>query len=226
MKKSDLELLQESLQKAIKDSFDISTMELYNRYKEKCNEYGTTILAFSMFIDLIRSFKAGNTKLSITDKSLIEIKKFKEDRANESLCKSTEDDNCPINNCLKKINCAHCTGLLEEKLSEQRKHKVDLEERRIHNIRKETLQKETEALAVNHDKDWTDEDLLFVIVNTHNHDKNELEVLYQVAIHLKRTLAAIEWAFIRIWEDENIQLFEDSIRILERIDSLKEKLGV
>lgn len=228
MEKKDIDILKEALQGAMGDKFDLTTNELYARFKDICDKYGVIPNSYPMFIELVRNFKTGNTALTISKSGLVEIKKFCKKRYNECLQKSTaiSDIYCPINSSLLKTQCAHCSGLLDKKEEERRKYKEEQEAFKQYTIRKAVLQRETEALAENHDKLWTDEELSYVIVNTHNHDKRELEVLYRIAIHLKRTLASIEWIYIKIWEEENRKLFETERNILERIDTLKEKFGV
>lgn len=216
------ECLKESLYGPIGDNFDISTTELYARFKDKCDKYGVTPASYPAFIDLVRGFKVGKTTLTINEKELVEIKKFKEARFQETTCK--KESNCCLHG-FEKSSCAECSGLAQEKRDQQKKYKAEIEARRQLNLKKDALQKETSEKAINHGKIWTDEELAYVIVNTIGITRNDVDVIYRIAIHLKRRFYSIEFVLIKAWEEDKRVMFEEQENLIDRIDAIKQKLG-
>jgi hypothetical protein len=221
MEKKDIDILKEALQGPIGDNFDITTIELYNRYTDKCNKYGVCVSAYPIFIDLVRGFKVGKTTLTINEKELIEIRKFKIERLNESCHKEV----CCPHGFHDKSCCAECNGLAQEKRDNQKKYKDEIESRRQLGLKKDALQKETVETAVNHNKKWTDEELSYVIVNTAGFNRNDVDVIYRIAVHLKRRFYSIEFILITAWSEDNSKFVEDKENLTERIDAIKQKLG-
>jgi signal recognition particle subunit SEC65 len=221
MENKDIDILKETLQGPIGDNFDITTIELYNRYKDKCDKYGVYVSAYPIFIDLVRNFKVGKTTLTINEKELIEIRKFRTERLNESCHKEV----CCPHGFKDKSCCAECNGLAQEKRDYQKKYKDEIEARRQLGLKKDALQKETVETAVNHNKLWTDEELSYVIVNTAGFNRNDVDVIYRIATHLKRRFYAIEFILIKAWEEDKRVMFETEENLIERIDAIKQKLG-
>lgn len=218
-----LDCFKESLQGVIGDSIDISAEDLYKRFKDKCDKYGIVTLSYPAFIDLARGFKVGKTTLTINERAIVEIRKFREARLNENLCKN-EDTNCCLHG-FTKDTCAECNGTNEKKREEQQKYKVDLEAHRQLNIRRDTLQKETTEKAVNHNKLWTDEELTYAIVNTIGKTRQDIDAIYAIAIHLKRRFYAIEFILIKAWEEDKRVMFEAEENLIDRIETIKHQLG-
>lgn len=126
---------------------------------------------------------------------------------------------------LEKASCAECNGLMQIKRDQQKKYKDEIETYRLLGLKKDKLQKETIETAINHNKIWTDEELSYAIVNTIGITRNDVDIIYKIAIHLKRRFYSIEFILIKAWEEDKRVMFEEQENLIDRIDAIKQKLG-
>ena len=124
--------------------------------------------------------------------------------------------------------CAICNGTVAKRTEEQKQFFDAEVRRREYIVKRKKLQEDSRMFAKRHKEDVTDEDISYVLVNTVEVEKEEVNTLFNIAKKLERTLHAIEWVYKYAW-DENITEFiknADDNKWYLRIQRIKEGLGL
>jgi hypothetical protein len=120
--------------------------------------------------------------------------------------------------------CAYCNGTMDKKIAEQKKYRMEKEERREYTTRRKTLHEESKQFALRHEEPYTIEELKHIIVNTSDISRRDLDILYSLAKKHQRRLGAIEWIHRKAWGDSKGTLTQEGLK--DRIDAVKLALGI
>jgi len=129
---------------------------------------------------------------------------------------------------ITKESCAICNGTILKKECIQKEYRDEKLRKQEYIKQRIKLQEDSKFFARRHREDITDEDIKYVIVNTVNVEKEEIEILFNIAKELERTLHAIEWIYKYAW-NENITEFiknADDNKWYLRIQRIKSGLGL
>lgn len=128
--------------------------------------------------------------------------------------------------------CAMCNGIYDKKMEKFRQIKLDAEANRRYrkefNLRRKRLQEDTLMTAEKKGYPRTDEELIYVLIHTQDTVRSDVDIFYNLAKKLKRTLGAIEWVWVYAWYDKAIEFIEneEDNNFYKRVQRLKTEVGL
>ena len=136
-----------------------------------------------------------------------------------------------MENCIHGIRkewCGLCNGSVKERDEKIAKLKQDRLDKIEWNKKRKELQRATMVTATRHKEPLTDAELEKILVYTAGEPKENIDLLFNLAMETKRRLGAMEWIWNVAW-DENFTDYdtagEDS-KLYDRVDNLKRLMGV
>jgi len=125
-------------------------------------------------------------------------------------------------------SCAICNGTMLKKENVQKQYRNEKLKRKEYTKQHKHLQELSILFAKSYNKDVTDEDIKYILVNTKDVEKEEIEIFFNIAKKLERTLYAIEWVYKYAWNENIIEFIKnaDDNKWYLRIQSIKERLGL
>lgn len=135
-----------------------------------------------------------------------------------------------MGNCVHGIDerwCAYCNGSKKEQ--EERIAKVKLEKAALTelNKRRKELQSESIKYATRHKEPLNDDELEKVLIYTEGEPKDNIDLLFNLALETNRRLGAIEWIWNIAWDDNFLDYDKgENTELYNKVYNIKSMLGV
>jgi hypothetical protein len=136
-----------------------------------------------------------------------------------------------MENCIHGIVkdwCGLCNGSLRERDEKIAKLKQDRLDKIEWNKKRKELQKASMVTAIRHKEPLTDEELEKILVYTVDEPKENIDLLFNLAMETKRRLGAMEWIWNVAWDEDFTEydtVGEDN-ELYNRVDNIKRFMGV